>query len=761
MGAIMSIKQTLEDFFKNYKKLITIEDIIKKLKIPKEKINILLDNLFELEKEGKIYYFNNSAYMHIPDEFYHHFGILKKSNSNQYYIKSKENNILLIKNLKGAKVGDSIYVSITNEKTNHPKQFNAKIERIVKRENLNDNHNYIIKEVLKKDGSHYYINLKEQRIYIPKENLNTAFAGDTVNVQITNNVGSVIEVLKRNKKNHVFKCIKIDNELLWTPISSSYGYYHLENNKFKEGDTILAEIKSNALKLIQKIENNNTIQDEINTLVIEYGFNKKFSKQVLEEAKKIKTTITKEDLENRIDLRNLETFSIDPIDAKDLDDAVSLEIKDNNYILYVHAANPSHYIKMGSQLFVEALKRGFSVYPNNSVIPMLPNELSSDICSLNESGDKLALTIRLVIDKNGPVKYSNIFKSIIRSNKQMNYDDANIFLKTLDPTHPYAPFKNTLLKMRELATILQNNKTQRGSITFESEEKQFIFDEEGKIIDIKEKQRGESQLIIENFMLLANESISKYALYLDLPFIYRNHEQPTIQKKITLRQNLHQKGYLIQKIRNADNPEYLQSVLTSLLKGKSKEEKKMICELFLKSMTRAFYDSKNTGHYGLALDCYGTFTSPARKISDLINHMIIEEFIDNGIQSKKLDIYREFIDKSCEYISEKQKSADLLEQEMNSIMLSKYAENFIDTEVKARILFINHYGIYVKDTHGLTGVIPIDKNMKLINQKVLFQGKEYKKEDQITVKLKERKNDELIFTIPIEETKKLVKKKTE
>ena len=284
----------------------------------------------------------------------------------------------------------------------------------------------------------------------------------------------------------------------------------------------------------------------------------------------------------------------------------------------MHAANPSHYIKFETPIFYEALKRGFSVYPTNSVIPMLPDNLSSEICSLIESGDKLALTCKMILDEEGNIKDFDIFKSIIHSNKQMNYDDVNKFLENPTKDHEYASFEKTLLRMNKLALILQKNKSKRGSITFENEEKQFILDELGNPISIQEKQRGQSQLMIENFMLLANETTSKFALYLDLPYIYRNHEKPTVQKKINLKNNLIQKGYVIQKIGNIDNPAILQRTLTNLLKGKSKEEKKIICEVFLKTMTRAFYDIKNIGHYGLALDCYGTFTSPARKISDLI-----------------------------------------------------------------------------------------------------------------------------------------------
>ena len=756
----MDIKERLKEYLKKYKKQISIKELIKKLNLQEEQIDVILESLYELEKEGTIFFDKNKTYMHTPKEFIYKHGIIAKSKSNQYYIKTKEGIVYIIKNIGNAKEGDIVYVSNTNEKTNHPKQLFGKIERIVKKESLKTDKNNITKGIIRRENNNFYIMINEQKIYIPKESLNTAFIGDLVNISIKDNIGNVVQVLKRHRQQHIFKCVNKDGTLKWIPISS-HGFYELNKKKCKEGDLIVAEIKDNQLKLIKKIENNHTTQDDINALIMEYGFARNFSINLLEEATKLSKSskISEEELKNRRDLRNLETITIDPIDAKDLDDAISIEYKNGLYTLYVHAANPTHYIKLNSPLFKEALKRGFSVYPPNGVIPMLPDTISSGICSLNENGDKLALTCKMVINEQGEILDIDIFKSIIKSDKQMNYDSVNSFLQTMDQNHEYASFTNTLIKMKELANILQREKTKRGSINFESEEKQFIIDQEGNPVSLKEKQRGESQLIIENFMLLANENISKFAFYLGLPYIYRNHDQPTVQKKQTLKQDLTKKGYYIQKIGNISHPEYLQSTLNNLLKGKTKEEKKVISELFLKSMTRAYYEDINKGHYGLALDCYGTFTSPARKISDLLNHMIIEEFLDNGIESPKIEIYRDFIAETVEYISEKQKDADSLEQEIERLILTKYAEKFKNEEVTAKILFINQTGIYIKDTNGLTGLIPINKQMTLYNQQLHYNGKIYKPSDQITVSLKAKKENELIYQwIPATENKKILKK---
>ena len=754
----MKLKNTIETFFRCYKKQISVKELMKKLEISSEYTDLILDSLYSLEREGKIFFDKNFTYMHVPTEFFYVFGELKKSNTNQYYVNFGNGNRVLIRNIGKAKVGD--YVFVSKEEGAHPKCFQGKIRRVVKRESINGNSNYIVKELLKKDGNHYYINVCDSRVYISRECLHTAFAGDLVNVKIQDGMGSVIEVLNRHCSSHVFRCVSVDGVLKWIPIGASYGFFELNNHKYHEGDMVVATIKGIKLNILQELGDYCSIENDINALILDYGFDHIFSTTVLEEAKLLSCdgNVTLED--NRVDLRNLETFTIDPVGAKDLDDAVSLVCDDDVYHLYVHTANPSHYIKMDSYIFNEAFKRGFSIYPTTDVIPMLPDVFSSGVCSLNEFGDKYAITCRLDIDKQGNIIDFDLFKSIIRNDKQMNYDDVNAFLNG-DENKEYLPFSETLFKMLELSSILEKKKQDRGAISFDGDEKHFILDENKNPIDIVEEQRGEAELIIENLMLIANERITQYAFDLGLPFIYRNHEKPTVQKEANLKKNLVQKGYFIQKIGNIERPEILQSFLNNLLKGKKKEEKRVICEMVLKTMTRAYYDDKNVGHYGLALDCYGTFTSPARKISDLINHMIIEEFLDNhDIESEKMNQYRDFVRHECEYISLKQKDADMLETEINHLMLSRYSSNFINMEVNARILFINRYGIYIKDEHGLTGVIPIHRNMVVHGQSVHVFGHVYHVNEQIKVVLKKKDDNELIYDFGVLKEKKLVKKKS-
>ena len=754
----MTLKDKLEEFFLHYHKQISIDKLFTTFKVDKEHINSFVDALYELEKEGKIFYDKNKTYMHVPDDFCYYHGTLMKSKSNQFYIKLSDGSVITLKNDKRGNEGAIVFVKKI-ENTHHPKLFFGEIVRVVKKESVNYKSLCFVKSILKNDGNHFYIIFQDKRIYIPKENLHTAFSGDYVNVQVDQNLGCVVDVLKRHNSQHVFRCSLVNGELKLIPIGASYGVYDLVDKKIVEGDLVVAQFESDKLVFVNKMDSTSLVQNKINALIVDYGFPQFFSQQVLDAAASMDYRISDEEIARRVDLRNLETFTIDPVDAKDLDDAVSLEYVNGIYRLYVHTANPSHYIKMGSSIFNEAFSRAFSIYPITGVIPMLPDEFCNGVCSLNENGDKLAITCRMDLDSNGKLLDFDIFKSIIHSNKQMDYDTVNDVLEKHKINDDYCSFYPTLLLMQQLASILEEKKFFRGAISFEADESKFVFDALGNPTSVKDEYRGISQLIIENFMLLANETIAQYAYHLNLPFIYRNHESPSVQKRDNLRYNLNQKGYFTQKIGNIDNPKILQSFLSKLMNGKNKEERRVISEVVLKSMSRAFYDSKNFGHYGLAFECYGTFTSPARKVSDLLNHMVIETFLDEGYLSCKLDMYRSFIEDNCEYISAKQEDADSLEKEIQYLLLDCYADNFISVSSKARILFVNRYGIYVKDEHGLTGVIPLTKSMILYHNCVMYHGHEYFAGEQINVILKEKREDELIFDFGKVNDKKKVKKK--
>ena len=752
----MELMDTLNQFFKAYKKQISIDELITKLKIKNDEINLVLEALFSLEKAGKIYYDKNNTYMHVSKDFYLHHGILHKSKSGQFFIKTKDGNRITIKGRDLAE-GKCVFVQIIESAKKHPKYFEGKIIRTVKKENPKQKTSFIVQEKLRNEGNYFYIRYQDKRIFIPKESLHTAFAEDTVNVQINGNVGRVIDVIKRHNNKHIFECKIIQGKQKWIPIGPSYGMYTLKDKTFNPGDLIQAEIEGDTINFVKKIDKSNTIQDKINALVLDYGFSSDFSLKSLEEVKKISNQIPEEEIKKRVDLRNLETFTIDPVDAKDLDDAVSLECIDGIYHLYVHLANPAYYVKLNSEMFKEAFRRCFSVYPASSVIPLLSEELSNGVCSLNENGDKLAFTLEFFIDKNGKIMDFKVYKSIIKSDKQMNYDTVNkCFDGDIDES--YKPFLPTLYKIKELSDILQNIKTSRGAISLENDEVNVEVDESGNPISILNNQRGIAENMIENIMLLSNEQITKFAYYLELPWFYRNHEQPTVQKQANLKNNLSQKGYFVQKIGNIDRPELLQRILVNLTKGKNKEERKYISSFFAKSMSRAYYSNNSIGHYGLALDHYGTFTSPARRITDFVNQMVIDEFLENGIETKKMDIFKEITENSSEYISEKQKDADNLEVAIDEILLNTYAEKFIDKELNAKIIFISNKTIHIKTENGLVGVIPSNKKIKVQKGFAFMNDTSYKVNDPIKVVLQKIEDKDFIFDTPRELHKQFIKK---
>ena len=761
----MELKESLDKFFQVYKKPISISEIIKKIKINDKQIPILEQNLYELEVDGKIYCDKNKMYMHVPKEFYLYHGVLKNSNKNQMYINLENGNRINIpkKYLNGAKENDVVFVSKNMKKSKYPNYYDGKVVRIVKKEQYFDNDTYITNGILKKDGDTHYILKDNYRIYIPFEDLNNSYIGDLVNVQVTNKTkGKVIEILKSNSREHVFKCINKSGELKWIPYGSSYKEYDLDSSNFKDGDLIIATTKNDKLEFIKKIGNSSILNSQIASLIIDYGFNIDFSEEVLNEAENISPKITEDVIKKRIDLRNLETFTIDPPSAKDLDDAISLEYNDNNYRLYVHIADPANYIKLKSKTFEEALKRCFSIYPSNYVVPMLPKYISNNICSLNENEDRLTITCQLDIDKSGNVTNVNIYKSIINSNKKMSYDKVNDILDNKILYDDYKEFIPTLLKMNELSNILQKLKINRGAICIESQKHEFSVDDVSNPIEIKDEQRGPAQLMIENFMIVSNESVTSFAYYLNLPFVYRNHEKPDISKTSKMITDLKDMGYTFPKIVNLNNQKNLQGLLKSIMKGKNIEEQKHICNIILQSFSRAYYDYMNIGHYGLALDCYGTFTSPIRKVSDLLNHISLTIFLENGLDLKKLESVNKVITESCEYISEKQKNIDIVEKEVDNLLLKKYSENYISSKLTATILFVNKNGIYVKTSNGLSGFVKINKNYKIYNNYVVNEKDNtiYRVGDRIEVILNEIVENQISFTLPkiIEKNKNLVKK---
>lgn len=759
-----SLKLSLINFFTTYNSKINIKKLISMFKIVPDNYDILISTLYKLEKEGKIIGDSEGNYMHISEDYYLKKGIVQKSSKNKFYINLGGGIIISIpnKNLNGAKENDFVYVSLKKGEK-HIKQQIGNVVRIVEPPII-ENVQTFAKAIVKKDyaKNYYYIKIDDKIIYIPDEELKTSYPGDLVSVQITDNkMAKVIDILKRNNSQHVFEYKQINGKNKFVPIGTSYFDIDLSTQEnFKIGDRVLVNLSlDNKATFIKKLNSSRDFNSYIKALFCDSGFNYEFSEDSKKEVESISNIISREEIEKRVDLRNLETFTIDGSSAKDLDDAISLEFKDNKYYLYVHIADVSYYVKYGSALFKDAYLKSTSVYPANTVFPMLPKELSNGVCSLNPNEDKLTKTCKVEFDLEGNVLDFKVFNSIINSNLKMTYDKVNTILVNKEIDNEYVPYVETLKMMNNLSVLLQQKKIERGFIVFDSTSKEFEFDELGEIKTVSDYHRGPAECLIENFMLITNELVTSLAYYYDLPFAYRSHEGPSIDQISKLKNNLKEFKKISNSIKNISNPKILQKVLLSLCEDKESTEAIFFSKIVLSCMNRAFYTSNNFGHYALALEYYGTFTSPIRRFPDLLNHIIIEKIITGDI--KNLEKYKEEYKKMCEYANERQIASEKFELHVEDILMKKYISNFIGKEMDAKIEFISYHVVGIKTENNMCGYIKLPKN-KFNGNKVTINDTTYEVGDKIKVILEGMKtnSDELIFTIK-EKVKTLVKRKKE
>jgi len=397
-----------------------------------------------------------------------------------------------------------------------------------------------------------------------------------------------------------------------------------------------------------------------------------------------------------------------------------------------------------SNIFNEAYAKGTSVYPANFVFPMLPEDLSNGICSLNPNVDRLTKTCKIVYDSEGNVLDYSIFDSVINSNYRMTYSKVNDILEKNIVDDQYLPYIDLLYKMNDLSNILQKNKISRGSMCFETPELQFVLSEEGKIQEIYDKSRGPSELMIENFMLATNEIIASFAYHLQVPFAYRNHEGPTVEQISKLKNILYTCKRYFNSIKNADHPKRLHKILLNISKTENSGIMRYFSKQILSCMNRAYYGTENIGHYALALDNYATFTSPIRRFPDLLNHMIIGKILNGEINN--LDIETDEFKTMCEHCSEMQLISDSFERNIDSLLLHNYISEFSDKVLQGEIIFITDEFVCIKTQESIYGNILIKKKM-LKDGYVNLEGDFYKVGDTICVRIGDinPKNSEVTF----------------
>ena len=560
-----------------------------------------------------------------------------------------------------------------------------------------------------------YVKYNKDKIIIHPENTHTALVNDLVVVKLLNgNTGSVVGIINRKNNKLVCEVIVKNNKLKLVPFNGNKEinvYCDKEAlNNFIEGDRVYVEINNKpdfdntivANEIIKLGHFNDEMNDEI-AIAISKDFDIDFSKEALDEANNIPNIISDEELTDRLDLRNEKIFTIDSVKTKDMDDAISIKkLYNENYLVSVHIADVAHYIKPNSYLFKDALRRGTSVYLGNVVIPMIPSILSNGICSLNEGVDRLTKSVIMEVNQKGKVIKSKIVDSVINSKKKMTYEELNELFDGKEIDSSYYPFLNDINLAKEVSDILTKTKHKKGHLNFESSDIEIERDDDNIPIKFEHRDIGVSQKIIENLMILANETVADYFYWQELPFVYRVHNNPDelkLEDTIELINNL---GYKLVRLQNAYGQKAIQNILEDY---KDKPEYTIISNLLLRNMAKAKYSTHNIGHYALASDNYCHFTSPIRRFPDLIVHSLIDMFINNNKQSKAI---LENLEEICEHSSYKERQSDKAENDYIKLKMAEYMKDHINEEFEGIILDIDKENVYIKLNNNIKGILDLE-----------------------------------------------------
>lgn len=564
-----------------------------------------------------------------------------------------------------------------------------------------------------KKGTKYY-ETNNIRCILQKNKLNGALCYDKV--IIDTNTNEVVKVLVRNMPNVVCEVrMTIEGFKYLYPVNTNNNLkITIGTQKMKKlipGSRVLIEATNEIYdnmyvgKYIKTIGFINEPDIDYKTIAYNYGFNLEFPKEVLEELKKFSNEVTYEDKIGRVDLTDERVFTIDGKDCKDMDDAISIKRKeDGGYILKVHIAHVSHYVKFGSAIFEEAARRGNSVYFPDSVVAMLPERLSNELCSLNPNVERLTRTVEIELDKNAKVTSYKTYRSVIKSKLKMNYDDVFDIITGKEAKSEYKPFVNDLMILKELSEKLTKIKIERGYTSFDSEELKFVRDELGNTKEILVEKDNIAHEIIENCMLLPNELVTH--LYPGFPFGFRNHELPSAYKMYDLIETLKELGYPIKNLKNM-KPNFLIQRLLNDFKGK--EEYVIISRIILTSMKLAYYGTENKGHFGLALqNGYTHYTSPIRRLNDLIIHNLLDMYEDRNLTKEKLIEINNMIEKLLEHASRMERQAEKAEYEADKLQVINYLKQHIGEEQIAYIEKITPEYIKVMVPGLMDGIIKFD-----------------------------------------------------
>ena len=554
-------------------------------------------------------------------------------------------------------------------------------------------------------------------IFVRSENLNGAINNDFVEVDYStrNNEAYVIKILKRDLSNLVGEMVSIKNKLVFKPDDDKLNIIVKLTkdslNQVVEGHKVLVQIikeigKRQYLGKIAKIiGHKNDPGVDIIAIALRHGIEVELSEEVIKELEDIPNVVLENEKVGRKDLTNEMIFTIDGDDTKDIDDAISIKKNNENYILGVHIADVSHYVKMGSSLYDSAFNRGTSSYLADTVIPMIPHQLSNGICSLNPEVERLTISCVMTINKNGKVIDYDIFPSVIKSRKQMTYKNVNKILEEDIVPEGYEDYVSDLKLMAELAKILRAEKVSRGYIDFGLDEAKIIQDENGKAIDVVKRERGVGENLIEDFMIAANETIATHISNMDLPFIYRVHDVPNSEKIEDFKNLIKQMGYQIHTDLNKITPLTMQRVLNEL---RDKKEFNILSDMLLRSMKKAIYSTNNIGHFGLALTNYTHFTSPIRRFPDLTVHRLLRTYLfENRIDMETINYNEKYLVDVATNSSETEVAAQEAERDVLDMKMAEYMESHIGEEYDGIISSVTNFGMFVELDNLIEGLVHI------------------------------------------------------
>lgn len=552
-------------------------------------------------------------------------------------------------------------------------------------------------------------------VFISQNNLNSANDKDRVKIEIIkekeygkNAEGKVVEILQRNtsqivglyKKNKGFGFVISDRDNLSSDIYIDEKF----SKKAKNNDKVVCEIikypknGSPEGKIVEVLGNKNDFNVDVLSIIRSYGLKDNFSKKTKKEAVFIEKEVDVSKQKDRKDLRDLFTVTIDGRDSKDFDDAISIEKDEEDFILYVHIADVSHYVKENSEIDKEAYQRGNSTYLYNIVLPMLPEELSNGICSLNPNENRLALSLKMRINKLGKVVDYKIYKSIIKSNYRLVYDDVNDYLDNKEKVYDDEILIGKLELFDNLYKILKNKREKRGAIDFNFTESQIDVNEKGDVLNISIFERGSANKMIEEFMLVSNETIASLFAYMDFPSLYRIHEKPKDEKVESFKNILNTLGYNIKG--KELHPKDFQEILKEV---SGKDDESLVNMLMLRTMRKAKYANYRDIHFGLATKYYTHFTAPIRRYPDLIVHRLVKDFVDNKFENISQSSLEKQLAKNAEHLSITERNSEECERDVEDLYKCKYMKKYIGEKFQGIISSITDFGIFIELENTVEG----------------------------------------------------------